>query len=352
MKREQVEKIANAVLYEGFMLYPYTASALKNQQRFNFGVLSPGGAEGSEMLTECLVLARPDCEIDVRVRFLWYSGGEDPEEQAIDLAGWRVAGPGAAARRVLENGGAAAVEAGAQPCGGELLRIAVRVRNQTPPDTGDAMARSLLSTHAILQVRGGEFVSLIDPPAEYRDAAMACRNVGTWPVLVGEAGERSSMLSSPIILYDYPQIAPESPGDLFDGAEIDEILTLRILTLSDAEKEEIRNGGARAREVLERTEQLPPEQFMKLHGAVRGMRPLGQVVKQGDRVRLNPGRGADILDIALAGKLATVESVEQDYEGKVHVAVVLEDDPGRELGLMRQPGHRFFFTPEEMELVR
>jgi hypothetical protein len=79
------------------------------------------------------------------------------------------------------------------------------------------------------------------------------------------------MLSAPIILYDYPQIAPESSGDLFDGTEIDEILALRILTLTDAEKLEVRGGDERARRILERTEMLPPEHFQKLHGAMRGL---------------------------------------------------------------------------------
>ena len=87
------------------------------------------------------------------------------------------------------------------------------------------------------------------------------------------ANERDCILSSPIILYDYPQVAPESPGDLFDSLEIDEILTLRILTLSDQEKAEIRAGDERARQVLERSENMPPEQLMKLHGALRGLRP-------------------------------------------------------------------------------
>jgi hypothetical protein len=80
------------------------------------------------------------------------------------------------------------------------------------------------------------------------------------------------MLAAPIILYDYPQIAPESAGDLFDGTEIDEILQLRILTMTDAEKLEIRNGDDRTRQILERTEMLPPEHFQKLHGALRGMK--------------------------------------------------------------------------------
>jgi len=81
------------------------------------------------------------------------------------------------------------------------------------------------------------------------------------------------MLSSPIILYDYPQVAAESPGDLFDGAEIDEILSLRIMTMTEDEKREIRESDEMARQVLERTDTLPEEHLKKLHGAVRGLRP-------------------------------------------------------------------------------
>ena len=83
------------------------------------------------------------------------------------------------------------------------------------------------------------------------------------------------MISSPIILYDYPQIAPESPGPLFDGGEIDEILSLRIMTLSDEEKEQMRQDE-RTREILERTEALTPEQFMKMHGTIRDLRPISE----------------------------------------------------------------------------
>jgi hydrogenase maturation protease len=93
---------------------------------------------------------------------------------------------------------------------------------------------------------------------------------------VGEEGERDAMLSSPIILYDYPQIAPESPGNLFDGTEIDEILALRILTLTDDEKREMQHADARSRQILERTEALPAEHFMKLHGVLRGLRPASE----------------------------------------------------------------------------
>jgi hypothetical protein len=107
----------------------------------------------------------------------------------------------------------------------------------------------------------------------------SCKNVGTWPVLVGEEGDRDTLLSSPIILYDYPQIAPESAGDLFDGTEIDEILSLRIMTLTDEEKREMSQSDERARQMLERTEAMPVEHLMKLHGVLRGLRPLREEIR-------------------------------------------------------------------------
>ena len=237
------------------------------------------------------------------------------------------------------------------------------------------MLRTLSSTHTILSVADGEFVSLLDPPEELREAAAACQNVGAWPVLVGAAGERDTMLASPIILYDYPQIAPESAGDMFDGTEIDEMLTLRIMLLTDAEKREMCEVDERARQILERTEMLPPEQLWKMHGAVRGLRPAGRdiamnfdpwdpltdrpqlasvrvsdvEIRPGDRVRLWPLNRADIMDMALRRPVGDVEAIEQDFEDHVHLAVVVDDDPGRDLGLARHIGHRFFFSPEEVE---
>jgi len=257
------------------------------------------------------------------------------------------------------------LELRSQPLGGECSKITLVVRNLAGLVDGSgnreaALLRSLVSVHSILHVVGGEFVSSTDPPEEFRAAVAECRNLGSWPVLVGDEDKRDTVLSAPIILYDYPQIAPESQGDLFDATEIDEILTLRVLTLSDSEKEEIRAGDPRARQILERSESMPPEHLMKLHG-VRGMKPAGEErslriqgieVRAGDLVRLRPRRSADIFDIALKGKLATVEAIEWDYEGHPHLAVVIEDDPGRDLGMMRQPGHRFFFGVEEVEPVR
>ncbi len=166
-----------------------------------------------------------------------------------------------------------------------LFKVTVRVRNTTAfeptPRTNreEALLSSLASSHTVLGAQEGKFVSLIAPPEWMIESAASCTNVGTWPVLVGEEGQHDTMLSAPIILYDYPQIAPESAGDLFDGTEIDEILSLRILTLTDAEKQEMSQSDERAREMLERTEAMPVEQFMKLHGVLRGLRPLKEGIQ-------------------------------------------------------------------------
>lgn len=345
MNFEPLEKIANAVLYEGFLLYPYRKSSVKNQQRWHFGTVGPkGGTDRCTMQTECLVETDPETgglatKIDVKVRFL-----QGEVEREVTLPGRSiVASPERQLFSFPPLDGAVEIESAR--AGDRAFRLTVRITNFGERE-------SMLSTHTLLAVRDGSFLSLLDPPEEYRAAAAACRNVGTWPVLAGREGDRSLMFSSPIILYDYPQIAPESAGDLFDGTEIDEILTLRVLTLSDEEKQEVRDGDDRARAILDRTEQLSPEAFAKMHGAIRGLRSAARLqFREGDRVRLHPRKKADIFDIALEGKIAIVESVERDFDDNVHLAVTVEDDPGRDFGVARQIGHRFFFGPEEVELV-
>ena len=136
-----------------------------------------------------------------------------------------------------------------------------------------ALRRSLVGAHTLLAVRGGAFVSLLDPPAEAAAAAAACANQHTWPVLVGPEGTGDVVLSSPIILYDHPAVAPESPGDFCDATEIDEILTLRVMTLTDEEKREARGTDERARQIIERSDNIPPEVFERLHGAIRSWGP-------------------------------------------------------------------------------
>lgn len=391
MSSEPVEKIARAVLYEGYLLYPYRRSAIKNRQRWNFGVLYPEswaasqtGSDRSFFQTECLAIAGPQSRLDIALRFLHivirrdaFSTWEEGMERSLDVrdlpldelasharveefsftaSEW--AHDGAAYRQEAIRG---EIEVGATRLQDQVFRIHVRASNKTAAVSGDRpMDRSLASAHTVLTLRAGVFVSQTDPPDSLKDAAEACDNVGVWPVLAGSEGARDTMLGSPIILSDYPQIAPESGGDLFDGTEIDEILSLRILTMTDAEKAEMRSDE-RARIILERLEANPPEHLMSLHGAVRemtlGAPPLkttrvgGVELRKGDRVRLWPGKRADIFDTLLEGKIAIIEAIEQDFEDNVHFAVVLEDDPGRDLGELRQIGHRFFFSGSEIEPI-
>jgi hydrogenase maturation protease len=162
---------------------------------------------------------------------------------------------------------------------------------------------------------------------------------------------------------------------LFDGTEIDEILTLRILAMTDAEKREMASVDARARALLERTHALTAEDMARLHGVMRdgqsqasqsdsaaeiidrkkprlvSLLDSGHTLCVGARVRLRPKSGGDIMDIALRDKLAVVEAIERDFEDRVHVAVTLVDDPGRDLGAAGFPGHRFFFSQEEIEPI-
>jgi hydrogenase maturation protease len=299
MNRARVEQIANAVLYEGYLLYPYRLSSVKNQRRFNFGVLTPpaysavhNGSERSEMRTECLLRGGADTHLEITVRFLQVTGAEASSVKAKErefclqssLAGLQ-AGSRHDGFSFFEGGAEIAgnVEMEARRVGEDLSRVIATVRNSTHQEKAgeftrdEILPKSLVSAHTLLFARNGEFVSLLDPPENCSAAAAECQNLGTWPVLVGEQGECDAMLSSPIILYDYPQVAAESPGDLFDATEIDEILSLRILTLTEEEKQEVRGGDDRARRILERTELLSDEHMMKLHGVLRGLRPVEEL---------------------------------------------------------------------------
>jgi len=293
---DAVRKIADAVLYEGYILWPYRKSALKNQRRLGFGTLEPGGFNQ----TECLLESGDEATVEVTVRFLQlverqlWRAGEPVEELEVDgelHQSWdeaaerevrftfdtrspvRVPVEVAAGERheeletacwVERSWGAlsGSIEAGAERLRPGLFRLRVRTDNAGPD--GD-----FRSAHTGLSARDGEFVSLTDPPRELQEEAAACDNVGLWPVLAGEEGDRSTVLASPIILPDHPEIAPESPGDLFDATEIDQMLVLNILSLTDEERRQMRCADPRAREILERTESLSEEELMRLHGTIR-----------------------------------------------------------------------------------
>jgi hypothetical protein len=442
MNRDLVDRVVNAVLYEGYILYPYRASSKKNQrERFTFGRVYPkaysdaqNGAEPCVMQTECLVRNESrDGVLGISVRFLQPSAREigklgAPVDQFTDdtpfeivpelrvgtqlYQTWQEAierevslpdvslneaaereqpfqfsatrtiepisnGPKIVALVVRRSEAIIGkIQLMTRPIDDIVMKITTRVTNETRIDRDkianqdEVIMRTFASTHTILHARGGEFISLLDPAPEYEKVAKECKNIGCWPVLVGEEEkrERDTMLSSPIILYDYPKIAAESAGDLFDSTEIDEILTLRVKTMTDAEKAEMRNVDEQARRILERTENITADHFMQMHGTMRNVRsanedffnPAKQIesatvqgvdLKKGDRVRIRPKKRADVMDLALDGKIAVIEAVEQDVEDHVHFALILEDDPGKDLGFMRQPGHRFFYGADEVEPI-
>ena len=325
----RLERIADAVLYEGYMLWPYRTSALKNQRRWTFGGVYPERHSAGHpddacvMQTQCLAQAGPGARLAVRVRFLQVierrigrltENGREPVDELV-VGGERyvpweeatereVLSPALALGRESDEHVEIRVAAGEErevlrdpagepagivtrswgplvgsvdvasvPLRPGLCRITVRIANRSPlgdgQDREQALKATFCSTHTILQVEGGELVSLTDPPPELRDEAERCENRGTWPVLAGEPGDRRTVLSSPIILPDHPEIAPESPGDLFDSGEIDQLLTLGILSMTDEERRRMREADPRTRRILERTESLTREELMRLHGTIR-----------------------------------------------------------------------------------
>jgi hydrogenase maturation protease len=284
---DPVRQIADAVLYEGYLLWPYRRSATKNRRRWTFGGVYPPGHSAlhpddpSQLQAEVEVEGDP--QVDVRVRFLQVveRSLRDVDGNPVDeLPGWlawdeateRELGPGtftiaAGAQREAVDGGT--IVRSWRELHGRVdvthtgNRVRVVIANETPWAGGardDALRQTLCSTHAVLHTRVGAFVSATESD---------CESVGLWPVLVGAADEKDTMLASPIILYDYPQVAPESPGDFFDGTEIDELLTLRILTLGDEEKLAACEGDPHARALVERTQASGLARLMRLHGAMR-----------------------------------------------------------------------------------
>lgn len=326
---DPVRAIATAVLYEGYLLWPYRHTALKNQQRFTFGGVYPEAfartaGDRSAITMECLLElggAEAEAEVEVSLRCLHlverrplvHRGQEWAPVPALEVAGERhvafeeacerevhapalplvppggdrvrpVRIPAGQAREPL--GEAAVLHRRWEALHGELrvqavgagpgvARLSVRFANLSQAaelERDRALRRTFLSAHLVARARGGRFVSATDPPAELADAAAACHNDGVWPVLVGMPGARDTLLGSPIILSDYPAVAPESPGDLFDGGEIDALLIHSLRGLTEAEQAEIRATDPRARELLERSLALEPERMGRLYGAVRELR--------------------------------------------------------------------------------
>jgi hypothetical protein len=346
-----IEELVDSLLFEGYALYPYTPGAGKNATPTPFGIVYPAGYEyGFDHLQlQCLV--RGDSpELEVEVRFLQASG---ERHRAIAQ---RV-GVGPIDLPPLRGEVALAVE----PVEPGLQRVTLRIENRTPFEGGtrsQALEHSLISTHPLLRVRGGRFVSALEAPS--------CTNVNTWPVLA--ADDDSAMLGAAIVLPDHPQLAPESRGSLFDSTEIEEALLLHVHVLSAAERAEIERGDPAVHAMVERALQSTPEDIMRLHGLMRPVeqppvppRPReepatepgtlirGEMVRLGDKVMLRlPGR-IDTYDRMLDRRTATLERIYLGYDDRAYLGVTIDDDPGQLL--MRETGRFHFFFEDEIELL-
>jgi hypothetical protein len=428
-------------MYEGYILYPYRASAAKNQSRWQFGVvMSPGytAADPSERAfaqTECVLEHTGQPALDLVIRFLqvqrrtgagpsWDEAVEREVAVAVNTAQllggeecvteFEIPGgeerEGDVVRRRAGLTGAVTVLASPLPCPWGAARLRVRVDNHSAPSDvprrrEDALPTALVAAHMIIGLNGGAFISMTDPPEWARREVQACENIGCWPVLAGPDGGRGVMLSTPIILYDHPELAPESPGDLYDGTEIDEILSLRTLALSDAEKQEARATDPRAAALIDRVEALGPDDFNRMHGAIRSPRVVsgpagaghgpdvgraqgvgrgpgagsveppgyepdvpwwdpaadasvspdtdaitvaGRRIARGSLVTLRPGvRRSDAQDMFLDGRPARVEAVLLDVDDTAYLAVSLTDDPDQDLRVAH--GRFLYFSPDEVE---
>ncbi len=456
--------IADAVLYEGYLLYPYTASTAKNRVRWQFGVVVPraytsaGTGEPAEQQTEVLIDtdvagaadARPNTvpKVTVLLRFLQVearrvesvvpdgfqpvpsliAGGktyvtfDEGTERQVSLTVDAVAGsqhvvpiaidggtdsellreasvesdplrePAVLGRVVRERWpltGSVTIRCDAVANAGTLRKLRVVVENRSDVVAGErsgALRTAFVSTHALLYVESGAFLSVLDPPADALDATATLSNRHVFPVLAGESGgdaQRSHVvLSSPIILYDFPAVARQSDADAFDATEVDELLMLSVLALPDAERAEACATDPRARAIVERAERFGTGALAQLHaGTLYAEKPTpagrrsvfpggdpfatgdpfaaidvpacdcvfvaGMKVSKGSKVRLHPKRRADAWDMFLVDKAATVQAIHQDLEDVMYVAVTIDDDPASDLH--EWYGRSFFFYPDEIE---
>ncbi|MFZ3271718.1 MAG: hypothetical protein WA622_01050 [Mycobacterium sp.] len=427
---ERARAVADAVLYEGYLLYPYRASSSRNRSRWQWGVLGPAGAAdagiGEDDTIAAQFLVDGSQAINLVVRFLqlqhrraeretgwrrfepvselitpsgsWLTWDEAVEHEesfgpfAFDESAqpWTLSltAPAATEIEPVEGGRlvrerrevSATLTVGVEP-DGALDRVSVRIANTGAhaTDKDDAIARSLIGTHVIAEAIGGRFVSLLEPPPAAADAVSRCSRHRCFPVLAGAPGAGDLLLISPIILYDHPEVAEQSETALYDCTEIDEILTLRVMTMTDQEKAQARATDPLAAQIIDRCDAMSPEAMSRLHGALRDPReaaglipevpegvdwwdPLadnavqpdldavlvnGVRVARGSRVLLHPARRADAQDLFFAEKTARVTSVHEDVDGNQHVGVVVEDDPAADLH--EWYGRYLYFSPDEVE---
>jgi len=378
---EALEQLVDSLLWEGYALYPYTPGATKNATPTPFGIVYPPAyAAGSSSTFDhlelrCVVEVADGAELAAEVRFLAAAGGgHRGSVRRLALPPARVAGlavePTAVEARVSAGQGAPPLVVGLRlatwPLPDGAFEVALRVENRTPCgdglDRAAALERSLLSTHPLVRVAGGRFISPLERP---------CAGVNTYPVLASPADD--AVLGAAIVLPDHPRIAPESRGGLFDSTENEEALLLHVQVLSDAERAEIERADPAVREMVAGAAAVTPEEIMALHGRMTLRDPEtlappepppgladpsagqgeatvdGVTFRRGGHVRILPNPAADLHARLLEGRTATIERIFVDYDGKTHLGVTVDGDPGQEL--MRETNRLLFFFAPEVEVV-
>jgi hypothetical protein len=378
---EALEQLVDSLLWEGYALYPYTPTATKNATPTPFGIVYPPvyaaalASTYDHLELRCVLEAPPDAVLGAEVRFLAPGGQRHTAvERRLELTGAMVGAlshvPARKPASVSCGGEGAPLSVEmtleTRELGEREYEVILRVANGTLVSSGldraGALGRSLLSTHPIVRVQGGRFLSPLERP---------CHSVNTFPVLASPADD--VVLGAAIVLPDHPEIAPESHGGLFDSTEIEEALLLHVQVLSDAERAEIEQQDPAVREMIARAAAATPEQIVALHGRVTVRDPHtteppseppglvdprageeaaevdGVTFRRGCAVVIRPRPDADLHARMLDGRRATIERIFTDYDGRTHLGVTIDDDPGQEL--MRETGRYLFFFAEEVEVM-
>jgi hypothetical protein len=367
-----LERLLDSLLYEGYALYPYTPEAAKNATPTPFGIVYPpayaaqGEASFDQLLLRCECRAPEGATVEAEVRFLAASGERHQARAHRAVLVPLVLGGGEHVEDFDFGSVSMRATLSSEQLGEGRAGVGLRVHNTTPTgaelDRAAALRCSLISTHPLLRLSAGRFVSPLES---------SCRSVNTWPVLA--TPDDDVMLGAAIVLPDHPQLAPESLGDLFDSTEIEEALLLHVQALSDDERAAIERQDPAVSEMVARAAARTPEELLRLHGRVTVRDPVtrepprpsaavrdpsagepeahadGRVFRRGAKVRLRPGPDADLHARLLDGRAATVERIFVDYDGRVHLGVTVDDDPGQEL--MRETGRFLFFFPAEVEVM-
>jgi hypothetical protein len=376
-----LEQLVDSLLWEGYALYPYTPTATKNATPTPFGIVYPPvyaaalASTYDHLELRCVLEAPPDAVLGAEVRFLAPGGQRHKAvERRLELTGAMV---GALAHVPARKPASVSCGGEGAPLSVEMTletrelgereyEVILRVANGTLVSSGldraGALGRSLLSTHPIVRVQGGRFLSPLERP---------CHSVNTFPVLASPADD--VVLGAAIVLPEHPEIAPESHGGLFDSTEIEEALLLHVQVLSDAERAEIEQQDPAVREMIARAAAATPKEIVALHGRVTVRDPHtteppseppglvdprageeaaevdGVTFRRGSAVVIRPRPDADLHARMLDGRRATIERIFTDYDGRTHLGVTIDDDPGQEL--MRETGRYLFFFAEEVEVM-